>query len=213
MGISGVVGVCIRGAWYPCGSRHVQVHHCCGHTRGAWCSDLSVRVHVQTRTRPIPSVSAYSCCSFSFPGLTMCSALSRCLFPVTTSSVLFAEVILADIFTSFAKVLGDFWVSFWMLLPGNSLFIRPPDSDWRRWIVPSIMRYIPRILVSVAKCTQVWKSALLSAVPSMSNRVFSSLQWELSTPVQCFEIRNVFSGYLPFCGTAYSRSRARTTKG
>jgi len=66
-------------------------------------------------------------------------ALSRCLFPETTSPVLFADIVLADIFTSFAKVLGDCWLSFWMLLPGNSFFIQLSDSDWKRWILPSIM--------------------------------------------------------------------------
>lgn len=80
----------------------------------------------------------------------MCSALSRCLFPATEGPVLFSDVVLADVFTSFAKVLGDCWLSFWMLLPGNSFFIQQSDSDWKQWILPSIMRYIPRILVYFA---------------------------------------------------------------
>ncbi len=124
-----------------------------------------------------------TCCAFFFlfQFSSMCSALSRCLFPDTKSPVLFADVVFADIFTSFAKVLGDCWLSFLMLLPGNSFFIRSSDSDWKRWILPSIMRYI--LLVSVAKYTQGLKSALLSAISSMPNRILSSIQQESSTTI------------------------------
>ena len=49
-------------------------------------------------------------------------------------------MILADIGTSFAKVLGDVWLAIWMLKPGNSMLIPPVDDSWLRWILPTVMR-------------------------------------------------------------------------
>ncbi|KAF8623092.1 hypothetical protein AX15_006503 [Amanita polypyramis BW_CC] len=65
--------------------------------------------------------------------------LYRCLFPDTSRPVVFADIVFADICTSFAKVLGDCWLSFWMLLPGNSLLAPPHSSGWKQWILPSVM--------------------------------------------------------------------------
>ena len=52
------------------------------------------------------------------------------------------SVILADIGTSFAKVLGDVWLAVWMLKPGNSMLNPPVDDSWLRWILPTVMRYV-----------------------------------------------------------------------
>lgn len=48
----------------------------------------------------------------------------------------------ADVFTSFAKVLGDVFICLHMLLPGNSLLQPPADHGWTRWIMPTIMRCV-----------------------------------------------------------------------
>lgn len=70
------------------------------------------------------------------------SAIRRCISSSPDSPVYFADVVFADIFTSFAKVLGDVFISLRMLFPGNSLLEPPADHGWTRWIMPTIMRYI-----------------------------------------------------------------------
>lgn len=69
-----------------------------------------------------------------------CSAIRRCLFPASSVPTLFADVVFADIFTSFAKVLGDIWLSFRMLLPENSLLVLPAQEGWSQWVLPTILR-------------------------------------------------------------------------
>ncbi|KAF7428214.1 hypothetical protein PC9H_007435 [Pleurotus ostreatus] len=66
-------------------------------------------------------------------------ALRRCLFPHMDGRIYFADVVFADICTSFAKVLGDVWLSLCMLSPGNSLLIPPTLSGLSRWVLPIIM--------------------------------------------------------------------------
>ncbi|KAG8967874.1 hypothetical protein FRC03_009161 [Tulasnella sp. 419] len=68
------------------------------------------------------------------------SAIRRCLSLSDSQPVYFCDVILADIFTSFAKVLGDIWVSTKMMLPGGSLFWAITDvRGWSEWIVPALI--------------------------------------------------------------------------
>lgn len=69
------------------------------------------------------------------------SSIYRCLFARTR--IFFSDVVFADIFTSFAKVLGDVWLSCCMLLPGGSLLLPPGQQGYARWILPTIMRYVP----------------------------------------------------------------------
>ncbi|KAG8871139.1 hypothetical protein FRB98_001013 [Tulasnella sp. 332] len=67
-------------------------------------------------------------------------ALRRCLFPSSKKPVYFCDVILADILTSFAKVLGDIWVSTNMLMPGGSLLMAAVDlHGWSEWMVPALI--------------------------------------------------------------------------
>lgn len=83
-------------------------------------------------------------CFSSTPLLTFffSSSIRRCLFSPMDSPVYFADVIFADIFTSFAKVLGDVWLSLCMLLPGSTLLVSPTQEGWSRWIFPAIMRCV-----------------------------------------------------------------------
>ncbi|KZT10993.1 EXS-domain-containing protein [Laetiporus sulphureus 93-53] len=64
-------------------------------------------------------------------------SICRCLFP--SRRIHFADVVFADVCTSFAKVLGDVWLSFCMLMPGGSLIVTPPQDGWTRWILPTLM--------------------------------------------------------------------------
>ncbi|KAI0703376.1 EXS-domain-containing protein [Cerioporus squamosus] len=65
-------------------------------------------------------------------------AIHRCLFP-SPHRVYFSDVVFADIFTSFAKVLGDMWLSVYMLLPSGSLLAQPAQDGLTRWILPTLM--------------------------------------------------------------------------
>ncbi|KAG8948472.1 hypothetical protein FRC04_009680 [Tulasnella sp. 424] len=67
-------------------------------------------------------------------------AVRRCILGTYHQPVYFSDVILADIFTSFAKVLGDLWVSAYMLLPGGSLMMSNLDiHGWSEWAVPALI--------------------------------------------------------------------------
>lgn len=67
-------------------------------------------------------------------------AVRRCIFGTYNQPVYFSDVILADIFTSFAKVLGDLWVSAYMLLPGGSLMMSNLDiHGWSEWAIPALI--------------------------------------------------------------------------
>ncbi|KAF8813830.1 EXS-domain-containing protein, partial [Phlegmacium glaucopus] len=68
-------------------------------------------------------------------------AIRRCIFPPPNGPIHFSDVILADIGTSFAKVLGDVWLAAWMLKPGNSMLVPPVDDGWLRWILPTVMSF------------------------------------------------------------------------
>lgn len=66
-------------------------------------------------------------------------AAGRCCFPASDSQIYFSDVIFADILTSYAKILGDLWLSFWMLLPGGSLLSVPTHEGWVQWVLPCLM--------------------------------------------------------------------------
>ncbi|KAI0081348.1 EXS-domain-containing protein [Panus rudis PR-1116 ss-1] len=66
-------------------------------------------------------------------------AVHRCIFSPRNHRVYFSDVVFADIFTSFAKVIGDVWLSFCMLLPGGSLLAQPAQTGLSRWILPTLM--------------------------------------------------------------------------
>ncbi|KAH6914364.1 EXS family-domain-containing protein [Coprinopsis sp. MPI-PUGE-AT-0042] len=66
-------------------------------------------------------------------------AIRRCFFSSSNTPILFSDVILADICTSFAKVIGDVWLSICMILPGNSMLNPPPQVGLARWILPTVM--------------------------------------------------------------------------
>ncbi|KAF8635246.1 hypothetical protein AX17_004019 [Amanita inopinata Kibby_2008] len=101
----------------------------------------------------------------------------RCLFSPMTAPVYFADIIFADIFTSFAKVLSDFWLSFCMLLPGNSIMTPPPGSGWKRWILPTVM--------SLPYFIRLRQCIIEYSLPSNKSRrpLFNALKYATSFPV------------------------------
>jgi hypothetical protein len=54
--------------------------------------------------------------------------------PPLNSPVFFSDVILADILTSFAKVLGDLWVSACQIWNGGITEGRVAQTGWSNWI-------------------------------------------------------------------------------
>lgn len=67
-------------------------------------------------------------------------SIKRCISSPMNHRIYFSDVVFADIFTSYAKVLGDVWLSLCMLLPGGSLLAPPKQYGWYRWILPTLMR-------------------------------------------------------------------------
>ncbi|TFK73893.1 EXS-domain-containing protein [Pluteus cervinus] len=104
-------------------------------------------------------------------------ALKRCCFSPMDSPVYFADVVLADVFTSFAKVLGDAWIALCMVLPGNSLLFTPNQSDWHRWILPTVMS-VPYI-VRFKQCLSEYSS------PSNNSKrpLYNALKYATAFPV------------------------------
>ncbi|KAF5393227.1 hypothetical protein D9757_000720 [Collybiopsis confluens] len=96
-------------------------------------------------------------------------AIRRCVSSSPDSPVYFADVVFADIFTSFAKVLGDVFISLRMILPGNSLLQPPADHGWTRWLMPTIMS-IP-YLVRFRQCVIEWLSADNTSQRPLANAV------------------------------------------
>ncbi|RDB24891.1 Protein ERD1 1 [Hypsizygus marmoreus] len=68
-------------------------------------------------------------------------AIRRCLLSSSDSPVYFSDVVLADIFTSFAQVIGDVWLSLCMLLPGHSILNPTAGVGLSRWILPTVMSF------------------------------------------------------------------------
>ncbi|KAL0579156.1 protein-ER retention protein [Marasmius crinis-equi] len=107
-------------------------------------------------------------------------SLRRCLFITMDSPVYFADVVFADVLTSYAKVVGDAILIFRMLFPGNSMLVKPADLGWVRWVAPTVMRFassfscMPDILLTVE-----WSSS-----GNESNRpLFNALKYATAFPV------------------------------
>ncbi|KAI5123051.1 hypothetical protein M0805_000486 [Coniferiporia weirii] len=96
----------------------------------------------------IPTVAALSLLMFAISPFNILEkrtrdqflhAIRRCLSSPTSMPVYFSDVVLADIFTSYAKVIGDVWLSLCMIVPSGSLLIFPSQDGWSRLMVPCLM--------------------------------------------------------------------------
>ncbi|KAF9263298.1 EXS-domain-containing protein [Marasmius fiardii PR-910] len=104
-------------------------------------------------------------------------SLRRCLFITMDSPVYFADVVFADVLTSYAKVLGDVFLIFRMLYPGNSMLVKPVDAGWIRWLAPTVMS-LPFFL-RLRQCIVEWTSS-----DNESNRpLFNALKYATAFPV------------------------------
>ena len=108
---------------------------------------------------------------------TIYRAIRRCLFSPLDRPVYFSDVIFADIFTSFAKVLGDIWLSICMLLPGASLLILPTQEGLSRWILPVTMS-LP-YLVRLRQCIAEHSSPLNTS----RKHLYNAIKYASSFPV------------------------------
>ncbi|WWD00635.1 hypothetical protein V866_007570 [Kwoniella sp. B9012] len=74
-------------------------------------------------------------------------AMKRILLPPLNAPIFFCDVILADILTSFAKVLGDMWISACQIWLGEITHGRVGRSGWAGWItlgmvsLPYLLRF------------------------------------------------------------------------
>ncbi|KAG7098729.1 hypothetical protein E1B28_000642 [Marasmius oreades] len=104
-------------------------------------------------------------------------SLRRCLFIRMDSPVYFADVVFADVLTSYAKVLGDVFLIFRMLYPGNSMLVKPVDSGWIRWLAPTVMS-LPFFL-RLRQCVIEWTSS-----NNESNRpLYNAVKYATAFPV------------------------------
>ncbi|QRW08269.1 ER retention-like protein [Ceratobasidium sp. AG-Ba] len=66
-------------------------------------------------------------------------SLWRCLTSPSKDPVYFSDVILADVFTSFAKVIADLWISACMILPSGTLLRAKTEGAISESVVPLMM--------------------------------------------------------------------------
>ncbi|KAI9442483.1 EXS family-domain-containing protein [Lactarius indigo] len=104
-------------------------------------------------------------------------SIKRCISSPLNHRIHFSDVIFADIFTSYAKVLGDVWLSLCMLLPGGSLLTPPAQEGWYRWILPTLMS-LP-YLVRFRQCTVEYSSPLNDS----RRPLWNALKYASSFPV------------------------------
>jgi hypothetical protein len=76
-------------------------------------------------------------------------ALKRILLPSLSSPIFFCDVILADILTSFAKVLGDLWVSGCQVWFGGITHGRVSQSGWSRWVTLGMVWYVLLVYLAI----------------------------------------------------------------
>ncbi|PVG02503.1 EXS-domain-containing protein [Serendipita vermifera] len=98
---------------------------------------------------------------------TFLRATMRCLVPSLSQSIAFSDVILADIFTSFAKVFGDFGLATRILLEKGPIWQLPPEIGALQWITPFLMSlpYAIRFRQCVAEhCTTKSSKPLFNAL-------------------------------------------------
>jgi len=62
--------------------------------------------------------------------------------PSLAAPVFFSDVILADILTSFAKVLGDLWISTCQIWNGGISQGRVAQSGWSSYITLTMVWYV-----------------------------------------------------------------------
>lgn len=104
-------------------------------------------------------------------------SIKRCISSPLNHRIHFSDVVFADIFTSYAKVLGDVWLSLCMLLPGGSLLTPPTQEGWYRWILPTLMS-LP-YLVRFRQCTVEYTSPLNDS----RRPLWNALKYASSFPV------------------------------
>ncbi|KAI4528580.1 EXS-domain-containing protein [Schizophyllum commune Loenen D] len=110
------------------------------------------------------------------------SALRRIMFPPAPKyhnapRIHFADVILADILTSFAKVFVDIYFCLCQLLAsGGSLLFVPSQTGWTRWIAPTIMS-IP-YLIRFRQCLVEYSGDTSNPKP-----LYNALKYFSSFPV------------------------------
>ncbi|KAI0036875.1 EXS family-domain-containing protein, partial [Vararia minispora EC-137] len=103
--------------------------------------------------------------------------LKRCLFSPVDRPVFFSDIVFADVITSYAKVIGDVWLSLCMLLPGGSLLIPPRQEGLARWILPTVMS-LPSA-IRMRQCLIEW----MQPTTDSSRPLFNALKYASAFPV------------------------------
>lgn len=106
---------------------------------------------------------------------TFLRASLRCLVPSFTQSIYFSDIILADIFTSFAKVFGDFWLASIILISNGHLWQLPEETGLTQWITPCLMSlpYAVRLRQCIAEYV----------VTSSKRSLYNALKYFTAFPV------------------------------
>ncbi|EPQ57321.1 EXS-domain-containing protein [Gloeophyllum trabeum ATCC 11539] len=104
-------------------------------------------------------------------------SLRRCITPPSHRQTYFCDIVFADILTSFAKVVGDIWLSLCMLWPGGSLLELPTQSGLSRWVLP--------ILMSLPYAVRLRQCLIDYYIPGNESRrpLYNALKYATSFPV------------------------------
>ncbi|KDQ21866.1 hypothetical protein BOTBODRAFT_150872 [Botryobasidium botryosum FD-172 SS1] len=101
----------------------------------------------------------------------------RCLVSPLDQPIHFSDVIFADIFTSYAKVIGDMWISACCLWPGGSLVRLPELEGFSSFVVPLLMS-LP-YFVRFRQCIVEY----LASKQQSSRSLFNAVKYATAFPV------------------------------
>jgi hypothetical protein len=132
--------------------------------------------------------------------------LKRILVPSISSPVYFCDVILADILTSFAKVLGDLWVSACQIWWGGITEGRVAQSGWSRYITLAMVWYVPVSDIGYLPC-HTNKPAFHT--PFVSVNVYSSIINHLTLPLG--HLPTPSNTFLPFRSSSSPRFKRQSS--
>ncbi|BGP36978.1 protein-ER retention protein [Rhodotorula kratochvilovae] len=160
-------------------------------------------IHAVVAWRGLPVfVAAVVCIALCWPGNALCRterfrflrALRRIVSPSLNAAVPFCDIILADILTSSAKVLGDVWLAGCLVLNGEGAAGVAGDECRRVWGVP-FMTSLPYLF----RFRQCLSEVYTRSTPTPQRSLLNALKYATAFPVIIFSAMQTVIGD-PFDG-------------
>ncbi|GAA6052303.1 hypothetical protein JCM3770_007240 [Rhodotorula araucariae] len=144
-------------------------------------------LHAVVAYRAFPvAVAAAVCIALCWPGTALCrteryrflQSLRRIISPSLNAAVPFCDIILADILTSSAKVLGDVWLAGCLVVNGEGLADAAGNECKRVWGVP-FMISLPYLF----RFRQCLSEVYTRSTPTPKRSLLNALKYATAFPV------------------------------